>query len=153
MVQPATEADLAAVVRIAEESIEAPQWAKERYAGIVRPNAGRRRVLFVAKKDKGVVGFAVASEVAGEAELESVVVRPEARRAGVGVLLCAAVAGWAAEQGAQAVFLEVRRSNTTAQRLYLRAGFKVTGDRRSYYQNPAEDAVLMTLHLNGATHL
>jgi ribosomal-protein-alanine N-acetyltransferase len=40
------------------------------------------------------------------------------------------------------VFLEVRESNAAARCFYEKAGFVQTGRRKSYYTDPAEDAVL-----------
>ena len=40
-------------------------------------------------------------------------------------------------------FLEVRASNTPAQALYKAAGFREAGLRKNYYQNPAEDGLIM----------
>ena len=38
----------------------------------------------------------------------------------------------------------VRRSNTAARSLYEKLGFCVTGERKGFYKNPKEDAVLMS---------
>lgn len=46
--------------------------------------------------------------------------------------------------GVRAVALEVRQSNTVAQRLYHSLGFAVVGERKDYYAD-GEDAFLMTL--------
>ncbi len=46
----------------------------------------------------------------------------------------------AAAHGAHRTFLEVRRSNLPAQRLYERLGFTVADVRRNYYSQPEEDA-------------
>jgi [ribosomal protein S18]-alanine N-acetyltransferase len=49
-------------------------------------------------------------------------------------------------QGAQALWLEVRRSNERAQRLYLAEGFTQQGLRRAYYPAAAgqrEDALVL----------
>lgn len=40
--------------------------------------------------------------------------------------------------------LEVRASNEKAIALYRKHGFEQVGQRKDYYQNPKEDAVLMT---------
>jgi len=40
--------------------------------------------------------------------------------------------------------LEVRSSNYTAQKLYLRYGFEVAGIRYHYYNDNGEDAIIMT---------
>lgn len=40
--------------------------------------------------------------------------------------------------------LEVRESNTAARSLYGKMGFEIDGIRKSFYQKPTENAVLMT---------
>ena len=41
------------------------------------------------------------------------------------------------------LFLEVRAGNRPALSLYKKLGFTETGQRRSYYRNPIDDAVIM----------
>ena len=38
----------------------------------------------------------------------------------------------------------VRASNLAARSMYERFGFRVVGERRSYYREPVEDAKIMT---------
>ena len=45
---------------------------------------------------------------------------------------------------AQIVTLETRVSNVSAQALYEKYGFAITGMRRGYYSDDGEDAVVMT---------
>ena len=40
--------------------------------------------------------------------------------------------------------LEVRQSNAPARALYEKLGYVQAGLRRNYYENPREDAVIMT---------
>ena len=49
--------------------------------------------------------------------------------------------------GAHLVTLEVRMSNRAAQKLYAKLGFVEVGERRRYYNDNGEDALLMTLFL------
>ncbi|MBO0867055.1 MAG: GNAT family N-acetyltransferase [Micromonosporaceae bacterium] len=63
----------------------------------------------------------------GAVELMSMWVAPRARGRGVGELLIAAVADWAALAGARTMLLAVAEGNTAAERLYRRAGFLPTG--------------------------
>ena len=43
------------------------------------------------------------------------------------------------------IFVELRKTNTLAFNLYLKQGFKVYSERKNYYSNPNEDAILMNL--------
>ncbi|MEG0019021.1 MAG: N-acetyltransferase [Oscillospiraceae bacterium] len=43
------------------------------------------------------------------------------------------------------IVLEVRKENLGAQRLYEKLGFKIVGVRKSLYQNPTDDGIVMQL--------
>jgi [ribosomal protein S18]-alanine N-acetyltransferase len=97
-------------------------------------------------------GFILARAMAGEAEILTLAVAPDARRQGVGRALVEAAASAAAVSGAQALWLEVAEDNAPAQRLYAAAGFAVVGRRRAYYSRPggAVDALVLQRSLNSA---
>lgn len=91
-------------------------------------------------------GFLIGRAVAGEAELITLAVAPEARRNGVGLRLVAGFLIEARNRGAESAFLEVAESNSAAQRLYAAKGFEQKGKRRGYYQTPhgiRQDALVM----------
>jgi ribosomal protein S18 acetylase RimI-like enzyme len=81
------------------------------------------------------------------AELESVAVSASARRAGIGRALCRAVFDWCHSKGATEVVLEVRASSAAAIALYAGLGFTLAARRPRYYQDPADDALLMRMEL------
>jgi ribosomal-protein-alanine N-acetyltransferase len=141
--------DLVAILQLAQRVREAPQWSEGVYRAMLEDRSVVSRVLLVAGAES-LCGFAVGSVVLDQAELESVVVQPESRRAGVGRELGAAVLQWAREAGAREIRLEVRAGNQAARRLYLQLGFVEAGVRAGYYAAPQEDAVLMCLRLTSA---
>jgi len=81
-------------------------------------------------------GFLLGRVIAGEAELLTLAVAPEARRAGQGRRLLAAFEAVARDRGADSAFLEVAADNAAAIALYAGAGWQARGTRRSYYQRP-----------------
>jgi ribosomal-protein-alanine N-acetyltransferase len=81
-------------------------------------------------------GFVLGRAVAGEAELLTLAVAPEARRRGLGRKLVARFLYQARLRGAATAFLEVAEDNGPAQALYRRAGFAESGRRRGYYRRP-----------------
>jgi ribosomal-protein-alanine N-acetyltransferase len=89
----------------------------------------------------------VTNQGVAECEIEFAMVQPDARRRGAGRTLVREAAEWAERMGAKELWLEVRESNEAARRLYAACGFAVTGRRRGYYADPAEDALLMRLAL------
>ena len=147
-------ADLEAVIQLERATANAPHWAASEYAAMLVPASASgevRRCLFVAESELGLIGFAVGKVIGigleSSSELESVAVGSTARRAGVGRALCAAVIGWCRAQGTAAIELEVRAASAGAIALYSSLGFAVEGRRPRYYQEPADDAVLMRLKL------
>jgi ribosomal-protein-alanine N-acetyltransferase len=89
----------------------------------------------------GYVGFWV---MADEAHITTIAVSEELQRRGIGELLLLTVFDRARELYANIVTLEVRVSNTGAQNLYLKYGFKQVGVRKAYYTDNREDAYIMT---------
>ncbi len=92
-----------------------------------------------------IIGFAGLWMLAGEAHITNIAVREKHRRRGIGEALLIGIIELAIELGSQLTTLEVRASNTDAQKLYAKYGFIRVGVRRSYYTDNREDAVLMSL--------
>jgi len=91
-------------------------------------------------------GFLLGRVVAGEAELLTIAVAPNARRRGLGLTLAKGFLDMARHRGAESAFLEVAASNAAARALYAAVGFIAAGKRRSYYQHPdgtTEDALIL----------
>jgi len=98
------------------------------------------------------VGYCVLQRVLDEAELLNIVIFKPFQGRGLGKLAMHGLQASLASRGVQKLFLEVRRSNYVARRLYERSGFIQRGIRKAYYrsQSPdqvAEDAVLMVCEL------
>lgn len=98
---------------------------------------------------EGDAGFLVGRAVAGEAELLTLAVAPEARRRGLGQRLVSRFLYQARLRGADSAFLEIAADNDAAQAVYARAGFLPAGRRRGYYRG-AEGASVDALVLRRA---
>ena len=148
-IAPLAEPDLASIMQMAELLEEAPHWPLDSYAELTAKNPSVPRITLVARdKQAGeAIGFVTARLVPPEAELESVGVRKDFQRCGVGRRLLAALSRELSRQGVETVYLEVRASNLAALGLYRTFGFAQTGSRPSYYTDPVEDAVLMSLQV------
>jgi len=143
-INPLRKGDLASVVSI-ERSIYASPWHIEHFAEIVDLPGG---LGLIACVDPGeVIGYALGWVAADEAELANIAVVAERRGQGVGGRLLREIATTARSQGADRMYLEVRRSNRDAQRFYANHGFDRVGRRAGYYSGPREDAVVMAVDL------
>jgi ribosomal-protein-alanine N-acetyltransferase len=137
--RPHSPEDAAGILRISRRSPQAASWPVESYQGL--PG-------WVAERDGRVVGFLMARAVADEFEILNVAVAPEDRCGGVGGRLLEAALAFGEQAGARRAFLEVRESNLAAQRFYQRHGFTVIARRPRYYQDPLEDALVMSRALS-----
>jgi ribosomal-protein-alanine N-acetyltransferase len=90
-----------------------------------------------------VVGYVVAWFAGGEGEIANVAVAPSVRGRGIGGLLLDAAIAAASQNGAEALYLDVRESNARARALYDSRGFVEVGRRRRYYRRPSEDAIVL----------
>lgn len=90
-------------------------------------------------------GFAMAWAAAGDAELLTLAVVPEARRKGVGASLVGAASAAALVRGAASMHLEVAEDNTAARALYGKLGYEEAGRRHAYYAGEGGfvDAIVM----------
>jgi tRNA threonylcarbamoyladenosine biosynthesis protein TsaB len=135
--------DAGGIAQLAAASPQAARWSESSYATLL-DSGYRAWVVAGSCHDRGTVaGFLIARTVLSEAEILNLAVAPENRRTGVAsALLETALGEWTAGK-LQRVHLEVRASNAAAISFYKNHLFRVTGARPGYYQQPAEDAVLM----------
>jgi ribosomal-protein-alanine N-acetyltransferase len=104
-------------------------WSEAEFAGFL---ANPLAFLLV----EGDAGLLLGRAAAGEAELLTVAVAPEARRLGLGHKLVSRFLYQARLRGADTAFLEVAEDNLPARAVYSRAGFVMAGRRRGYYHAP-----------------
>jgi ribosomal-protein-alanine N-acetyltransferase len=95
-------------------------------------------------KSERLLGFIGMWLMVNEAHIVTVAVREECRRMGIGERLLIAAIDIAMNADQEVVTLEVRASNTGAQRMYEKYGFERAGLRKRYYSDDHEDAVIMT---------
>jgi ribosomal-protein-alanine N-acetyltransferase len=93
-------------------------------------------------------GFLLARRSLDELHVLLVAVAPALRRRGGGGVLVETALAAARAAGLAVAHLEVRAGNAAALALYARHGFLAVGRRPRYYEG-REDAVLMSLHLQG----
>ena len=149
-IRNARPSDVPALLEIERQSPGASHWTPEQYNKLIADG-----FVFVAEDPSGnvglkpglICGFICAKAVAGEWEIENVVVAPAERRRGIADALIGELIRRARNDAASAIFLEVRESNLSARRLYEKHGFRETGRRKAYYTGPLDDAILYSLNL------
>lgn len=86
-------------------------------------------------------GFAVWRVVAGEAEIITIGVHPDARKNGIASAMLTLIEDDVKKHEGTKIFLEVAENNTAARALYENSGYKQIGKRPKYYDGI--DAILM----------
>lgn len=140
---PEYQSDFSALAAIHAASFSTPRpWS----AGEIADLASLPYNFLIAQD----TGFVMGQAIAGEAELLTIAVDPQARGQGQGGRLLQSFLDRARALGAERAFLEVAAGNGPAIRLYTRAGFSQSGKRKGYYHHPdgaREDAIMMALAL------
>ena len=102
----------------------------------------------IAETDEGIVGYCGMWLVMDEAHVTNIAIHPDQRGKKLGEGLMKAAIDRAKAHGAVLMTLEARVSNTVAQNLYRKLGFKNGGIRKGYYTDNYEDAIVMWVNFN-----
>lgn len=93
-----------------------------------------------------LVAYAGLMLAVDDGHVTTIAVDPAWQGARVGTRMLLALARAGIDRGCRSLTLEVRVSNTVAQRLYRRFGFAPAGIRKGYYPETGEDALVMWAH-------
>ena len=129
-----------ALSEIEKECFSTP-WSENALSDELTNNFAR---FFVAECDGAVLGYIGAHNILGEVYITNVAVSESFRRKGIAEKLIRTLVDFCENEGMEFVTLEVRRSNEAAKKLYSKMGFEEVGERKDFYENPREDAILMT---------
>lgn len=105
---------------------------------------------WVLESDMTLVGYGLLSVAAGEAHVLNLCIHPKHQSHGYGRYLLNHLLNIARQNQVETVFLEVRRSNHIAVKLYQDIGFNQIGIRKRYYPakgKQREDALVFALQL------
>jgi [ribosomal protein S18]-alanine N-acetyltransferase len=142
------DADLDAVAALEADTFTNP-WTREMLERELR-QSDVARVYVVRLPAYRVAAFCACWLVYDELHINTIAVDARLRRQGLATALMRHLLADAAAQGARRTYLEVRRSNLPAQRLYESLGFTVAAVRRGYYSHPEEDALVLSLAMLSA---
>lgn len=104
---------------------------------------------FVLLEDNIIVAYMLCSTVLDEINIDRIAVKKECRRKGLASILMQSFIDYCKNNGLAVVTLEVRSSNVCAIGLYEKFGFGKVGERKRYYPDNNEDAILYTLIIEG----
>lgn len=137
------EADLPTILAIEKRSHITP-WCEAHFVSSIQGSHHIEGAFY----NEQLIGYAVYSIVAGEAELLLFVIDESFQGQGFGKCFLAHIID-ALDGKAERLFLEVRSSNMPAIHLYENIGFNQVGERINYYSLPwgREDALIFALEI------
>ena len=135
-----TRNDCEQVAAIESASFSMP-WSLKAFTDTVEKENFR---YFVAEEAGEILGYCGFLFVLDEAEIPNVCVKASARKQGIGKQMMSVLVEEAAKLGITTLYLEVRESNAAARTLYKSLGFAEEGIRKNFYEQPVENAVLMS---------
>lgn len=131
-----TQEDLPAVFEIENCSFQDP-WPIAAFSEEVLQDA------MVLEVEDVLCGYILYHVILDEAVILNFAIDPDKRRQGHGEYLLKQSLSELTQSGCTRFFLDVRRSNAQAIKLYEKYDFVTLGIRKGYYHDPPEDAIVM----------
>ena len=140
-IRPAKLDDIGRIQRLEARTYAEP-WPRAMFRLMLERAPG---LFLVAASDDEIVGYAVGEIEVRRGSLAghvmNLAVEGSRRRRGVGQALLKELEARLTDKGVVLIFLEVRESNHSAQSLYLKNGYSITGTLPDYYRG--EDGLVM----------
>ena len=136
--------DVAQVHRLEQQIFTSP-WPKEAIENDIL--AKNTSISLVVELEEDVIGYFMADIIVNELHITNIAIVPEHRRKKISETILKRILSQSLYAGLDVAYLEVRRSNISAIGLYNKLGFTIVGERKKYYRDNEEDALLMTCDL------
>lgn len=135
--------DIDQVVEIEKQSFPTP-WSTFAFTCEILDNNFANYLVLTPENDRScIIGYGGMWIILDESHVTNIAISPSYRGKGLGEYLLRQMIVTALAKGAEKMTLEVRVSNTNAQKLYKRLGFEAAGIRKGYYVDNNEDAIIM----------
>ncbi len=143
-----TEQELSDVARLEQQSFS-DSWSEK---SLQDTNKQPQTMIAVAEVEGQIAGYCILYYVVDEGEIARIAVDENFRRQGIGRGLLDYICEQCKEKGVERLLLDVRESNERARQFYHQYGFEIDGVRKAFYENPKEDAVLMSKRIDNLFH-
>jgi [ribosomal protein S18]-alanine N-acetyltransferase len=100
-------------------------------------------LILIEEDSQQILAYGCVWAIVDEAHITILAVHPDRRKSGFGQLILWGLLHRAILRNLARATLEVRLSNEAAIGLYEKFGFQTAGQRKKYYENPTEDALIL----------
>lgn len=131
--------DIPSVVKLEQTCFEEP-WSSQSLESYVN---NKDAVFLVSESNGEIAGYAGMYYVYPEGYITNVAVFEKFRNQGIATQILKKIFEISEKEGVDRCSLEVRVSNQTAIHVYEKMGFQGVGERKNFYDNPTENALIM----------
>lgn len=139
MIREYRKGDETAIATLEKECFSEP-WSSD----AIVSSANEGILFFVYESENKIVGYVGLQTVLDEGYITNIAVTSSRRKQGIGKALLENLDNVADSLSLSFISLEVRQSNSSAINLYTKMGYYVDGIRPNFYENPRENAIIMT---------
>jgi ribosomal-protein-alanine N-acetyltransferase len=133
------ERDLDQVALLEQKNFSRP-WSRKSFLEMLSSGDALFLVAVPEEDTDRILGYCGLLQSLDTGDITNVSVDPEQRGKRIGTFLLEELICRSTQLGVRKIFLEVRRGNAPANRLYEAHGFRQVGIRKQYYADPVEDA-------------
>ena len=144
LIRELKEEDAAAVCEM-ERQLFTDCWSEK---GILETIRHQSTICLAAEKAGSLIGYLLVYFAAGEAEIAKIAVAKERQRQGAARQMMKELERICKSRRIGKLMLDVREGNERAQAFYKVCGFTKDGERQGFYENPPENAVLMSKEIS-----
>ena len=144
----ATPEDIDDILTIDREAFKRP-WQRQSFLDELNRKDAYSYVVRTQVDDKAmeIIAFVLVRVLVNEMHILRIAVAADYQNRGVATWLLQHCYRLAQQKQVDAIYIEVRPSNTSAIALYRKSGFQLLGTRPNYYPETREDALVMVKHL------
>jgi len=133
--------DLEEILSIEKKSFLSP-WSRSAFETEIQADYSYPLIL-TSSDSTQILGYLCCWLILNECYILNLSIHVEYQRRGLASQLIEYLFEFCKQKGAHHFFLEVRESNQKAISLYKKFGFEIYGNRKCYYTDTGEDALLM----------
>lgn len=134
------EEDLDQIMEIEKDVFNSP-WSRTAFLSEINKNPYAN--YYTARNGRNIVGYIGGWVTKGRLHITNLAVHKSYRRFGAATLLTEELVKTSRIQGVDWTTLEVRASNKEALSFYKKIGFTVIDQKKNYYKDNDEDALIM----------
>ncbi len=129
-------------IMILEKELFSTAWEKEMFVEEIN-----KQYAYIMENKDTIIGYICGWKLLDEFNITNIAIAADFQRKGFAKSLVQFLMSKLLDEKCFKFFLEVRRSNFKAIKLYERIGFKLIGSRKKYYNSPDEDALVLGINL------